>query len=118
MKTSRAQRNVGDARQFDDSDLFLDNKFVDSFKDEVRRPTQATVKVDDEEAIIGNDEGYITEPGDQLLESCASNWKAAASTEKKRMWGVFEETGIFACACPHGFVLWLADMIQSGELCV
>lgn len=34
------------------------------------------------------------------------------------MWGVFDETGIFASACPHGFVLWLVDMVQSGELCV
>ena len=50
------------------------------------------------------------------LESCATNWKAAASKEKKRMWGVFDETGIFACACPHGFVLWIVDMVQSGEL--
>jgi hypothetical protein len=52
------------------------------------------------------------------FENCASNWKAVAWVEKKRMWGVFDETGVFASACPHGFVLWLADMIQSGELCV
>jgi hypothetical protein len=38
--------------------------------------------------------------------------------EKKKMWGVFDETGVFASACPHGFVLWLVDMIQSGELYV
>ena len=35
--------------------------------------------------------------------------------EKKKMWGVFNETGVFASACPHSFILWLADMVQSGE---
>ena len=38
--------------------------------------------------------------------------------EKKKVWGIFDETGIFASACPHGFVLWLADMVQSGEQCM
>ena len=64
---------------------------------------------------VSEDKGYITEVGDPELENCTSNWKAVVSMEKKRMWGVFDETGIFASACPHGFVLWLADMVQSGE---
>jgi hypothetical protein len=33
-----------------------------------------------------------------------------------RMWGIFNETGIFLALCRHGFVLVVADMIQSGEL--
>ncbi|KZT01719.1 uncharacterized protein LAESUDRAFT_663270 [Laetiporus sulphureus 93-53] len=32
------------------------------------------------------------------------------------MWGIFEETGIFASACHHGFILWICDMMRSGEL--
>ncbi|KIJ59158.1 hypothetical protein HYDPIDRAFT_177921 [Hydnomerulius pinastri MD-312] len=35
--------------------------------------------------------------------------------ETKRMWGVFDEVGIFVAICRHGFALALADMIQSGE---
>lgn len=35
-----------------------------------------------------------------------------------RMWGIFDETGIFLALCRHGFVLVVADMIQSGELSV
>ncbi|KAJ7023549.1 hypothetical protein C8F04DRAFT_1271239 [Mycena alexandri] len=33
-----------------------------------------------------------------------------------KMWGIFDETGIFLALCRHGFVLLLADMIRSGEL--
>ncbi|KAL6307295.1 hypothetical protein BKA93DRAFT_815979 [Sparassis latifolia] len=32
------------------------------------------------------------------------------------MWGIFDETGISASACHHGMILWLADMVCSGEL--
>jgi hypothetical protein len=35
-----------------------------------------------------------------------------------RMWGIFDETGIFLALCRHGFVLVLADMVRSGELFV
>ncbi|EIW75720.1 hypothetical protein CONPUDRAFT_26328, partial [Coniophora puteana RWD-64-598 SS2] len=34
----------------------------------------------------------------------------------KKSWGIFDETGIFACACRHGFIVWIADMVRSGEL--
>ncbi|KAL4259837.1 CxC1-like cysteine cluster associated with KDZ transposases domain-containing protein [Pleurotus pulmonarius] len=51
-----------------------------------------------------------------VLSPCADNWKAAAGNEKKHMWDIFDETGIFACACRHGMIVWLADMVRSGEL--
>ncbi|KAF9530494.1 hypothetical protein CPB83DRAFT_748578, partial [Crepidotus variabilis] len=34
----------------------------------------------------------------------------------KRMWNVFDESGLFASACRHGLILWIADLVQSGEL--
>ena len=49
-------------------------------------------------------------------DGCTANWKAAADDSKKTMWGIFDETGIFSCACRHGFWLWTADMVRSGEL--
>jgi hypothetical protein len=115
MKTTRGQREVGDNRELVDSDYFLSNAFVDSFGGEVQQTAETSAKEEDPE--IDND-GYVTDGYDSQpqLENCATNWKAAASKEKKRMWGVFDETGVFACACPHGFVLWIADMVQSGEL--
>ncbi|KAJ6456531.1 hypothetical protein C8R45DRAFT_943716 [Mycena sanguinolenta] len=33
-----------------------------------------------------------------------------------KMWGIFDETGIFLALCRHGFVLVIADMIKSGKL--
>lgn len=50
------------------------------------------------------------------LEHCVKNWKAASAEEKKKMWAIFDESGIFASVCRHGLVLWIADMVRSGEL--
>jgi hypothetical protein len=33
-----------------------------------------------------------------------------------KIWGIFEETGIFIALCRHGFTLLIVDMIRSGEL--
>lgn len=65
------------------------------------------------EDVEGDDDGLV---GDE--DECTRNWKAASSSEKKRMWGVFEETGIFVSACRHSLILWFSDMICSGELYV
>jgi hypothetical protein len=35
-----------------------------------------------------------------------------------RMWGIFDEMGVFAAFCQHGFALIIADMVRSGEQCV
>lgn len=118
MKPTCGQREVGDTRELHDSDYFLGNAYVNLFENKIHRPANTHVKQELEDVPIDGDEEYITEIGEPQLENCASNWKVAASMEKKRMWGVFDETGVFASACPHGFVLWLADMVQSGELCV
>ncbi|KAG2361431.1 hypothetical protein BDR07DRAFT_1451611 [Suillus spraguei] len=44
-----------------------------------------------------------------IAEDCSKNWKAAADNDKKRMWAVFDETGIFVAAVDM-------DMIKSGKL--
>jgi hypothetical protein len=41
-----------------------------------------------------------------------------ADEAKKQTWGIFEETGIFACACHHGMILWIVDIVCSSELYV
>ena len=75
------------------------------------------MKQEPEDNAVYVDEVYITETDDLPLKNCTSNWNTAATAEKK-MWGVFNETGIFASACLHSFILWLADMVQSRELCI
>lgn len=47
---------------------------------------------------------------------CAERWRNMKTELTSRMWGVFEETGLFLALCRHGFVLLLVDMVQSGEL--
>jgi Kyakuja-Dileera-Zisupton transposase len=47
---------------------------------------------------------------------CAECWRSMKTELTTRMWGIFEETGLFLALCCHGFVLLLADMVCSGEL--
>jgi hypothetical protein len=112
-------RSIGDTRVFEEGDYFLPRSFVDQFAGEVKSSTASSQASKAEaphdlvdEAIPPEDE----DDHDYLSAHCTRNWKAAASEEKKRMWGAFEETGIFACACRHGLILWIIDMIRSGEL--
>lgn len=122
-----ASRSAGDTQKFNDSGFYLDTAFIDQYAPEVQKhpgTEQPSVAIDpnqsdDEHEKKGNnsEEGDPTDGAPSVVISqCTDNWKAAASEEKKRMWGVFEETGIFACACRHGQIMWLADMIRSGEL--
>ena len=47
---------------------------------------------------------------------CGGCWSNMISDLTARMWGIFDETGIFLALCRHGFVLVVADMVQSGKL--
>jgi Kyakuja-Dileera-Zisupton transposase len=102
-----------DTLAFEESDYILPRSFVDSFADEV-----ASHQTSQNEAGDITDEDLDDSPtGNSTDESpCWKNWKAAAAEEKKRMWGIYDETGIFACACRHGQILWFTDMVRSGEL--
>ncbi len=114
-------RSTADLRVFEDSDYFLSNEFVDSFAHEVksRRDVRKAEDLSDDEdeleIISINEEGDPTD-GTSGTSACSRNWKAAAADSKKKMWSIFEETGVFALCCRHGFILWLCDMRRSGEL--
>ncbi|KAJ7866594.1 hypothetical protein B0H14DRAFT_3084195 [Mycena olivaceomarginata] len=47
---------------------------------------------------------------------CADRWKNMVNDVTSKMWGIFNETGVFLALCRHGFVLVIANMIRSGEL--
>jgi len=49
---------------------------------------------------------------------CAERWQNMKTELTAKMWGIFEETGLFLALCRHGFVLILVDMVRSGELWV
>lgn len=106
------------------SDIWLTPSQVNQFKDEVKaqrqsRPTQRQYppnpshdhEYDDEEP----DDGDVT-AGSPEVTVCIERWRAAGPDERKRMWKMFAETGIFIAVCRHGFLLFVCDMIQSGEL--
>ncbi|KAG2353443.1 hypothetical protein BDR07DRAFT_1496245 [Suillus spraguei] len=99
---------VGDRHVFR-SDYFLEPEFIDQFVHEVKsspEPPDVSVTANGECASAS------TTPSS----TCTDNWKAARADAKKKSWGIFEETGIFACTCCHGIIQWIVDMIHSGEL--
>ena len=49
---------------------------------------------------------------------CEARWQNMINEVAARMWGIFDETGVFLALCRHGFVLIIADMVRSGELYV
>ncbi|KAF8133486.1 hypothetical protein K438DRAFT_1507353, partial [Mycena galopus ATCC 62051] len=60
-------------------------------------------------------DGLIAEDPDENT-VCHERWKNLKEEMTSKMWGVFDETGVFLALCRHGFVLLLADMVRSGEL--
>ncbi|KAL6307294.1 hypothetical protein BKA93DRAFT_815978 [Sparassis latifolia] len=121
-----SERNVGDTRCFEDSDYFLSQDFVNQFADEVKSSrSQVAQEVEPQILPRGQDEEQLDDTegdptdaisSDPVTRRCTQNWKSAAVEDKKKMWGIFDETGIFASACRHGFILWIMDMVRSGEL--
>lgn len=121
------KREVSDTRVFGESDYYLSEEFVNTFADEVRaRPKEKPVVETEEEEPEGGEKEWVDEQhgdptdgdDDPTLRECTDNWKAAAADGAKRMWDAFRESGYFVMACRHGFVLWVADMVWSGELYV
>ena len=122
---TRGDRVAGDIRQFN-SNYYLSREFVDSFANEVKsRQTQGKPDLrdrSDPRAAGGDAEAEAPPlPNDpdptqgNPNHGCAGNWKAAAADEEKKMWGIFDETGIFVCACRHSIVIYVVDMVQTGE---
>ncbi|KAH9853435.1 hypothetical protein C2E23DRAFT_698062, partial [Lenzites betulinus] len=108
------------------TDLYLTNEEVDIFKDEVRKRKKPA----DGDEFDSNDDGereeaewinedtvtnHVDEPSEGTS-LCAERWRNAGPEARKKMFTLFQITGIFATLCRHGQVLVLCDMIRSGEL--
>ncbi|KAI0640725.1 hypothetical protein C8Q79DRAFT_920896 [Trametes meyenii] len=104
-------REVSDMREFTASNYFLPNDFVDKFKNEVQ-----DTETSDHDQPRGANQGDQAGESPDDPRDCTRNWKATGREQDKTMWGIFHESGIFASACRHGFILWVTDMIKSGEL--
>ncbi|KAJ3847649.1 hypothetical protein EV368DRAFT_76590 [Lentinula lateritia] len=112
-------RQIADLRVFADSDYYLTEEYVNTFAHEVQARPSAKVTED----VIHEDSWVDEVHGDPTdgeptpsLQQCTDNWKATAADSLKRMWDAFHESGWYVSACRHGFILWVADMIRSGEL--
>ncbi|KAG1897855.1 uncharacterized protein F5891DRAFT_1191479 [Suillus fuscotomentosus] len=106
-----AEQQTGDLRCFRDSDYLLPCAFVDTFAGEVR--PRSSIPHEDPTPGIDDHLPVSSDTSDSIAADCSKNWKAATSDEKKRMWSIFDETGIFVSTCRHGFILWYADMANS-----
>ncbi|KAG6884212.1 hypothetical protein C0992_006742, partial [Termitomyces sp. T32_za158] len=128
------ERTIGDDRTFEESDYYLSQDYVDRYAHEVKsRPCRDKQDVPDAPAPDSppdaptpslndvTDDPQSGDPTDGVptvsgAPPCAENWKAAAADANKKMWAIFEEAGIFASCCRHGLILWIMDMLRSGEL--
>ncbi|KZP16157.1 hypothetical protein FIBSPDRAFT_749122 [Athelia psychrophila] len=90
-----------DSRKVTD-DLFLARDEVDKW---------AIERLQD---LMGDD--FTEDDPDADYNPCIDRWKNMKADITKRMWGIFDETGIFLVLCRHGFALVIADMIRSGEM--
>ncbi|KAG8745480.1 hypothetical protein FRC12_014536, partial [Ceratobasidium sp. 428] len=100
-----ANAGTADHRSFQ-SDYYISPAEVDKYQYEVSSRCKGKSKTTDKD---DKDDGSSV---------CEKRWKNAklhsrGDSDKPKV--VFEETGVFASTCRHGFVLTMCDMIQSGE---
>ncbi|KAI0640945.1 hypothetical protein C8Q79DRAFT_1014781 [Trametes meyenii] len=125
-----ASAGAQDRRNFQ-SDYFLPRDVVDRFKDEVKRRAAPalskrdvldTSESEEEDAPWAptdrgaHDGGGDVTDGQAKPTPCADHWKASAAENLKRALDIYETTGIFVCACRHGFIQIACEMVHSGEL--
>lgn len=103
QKRMKDKGTAGDVREYS-SDYMIPMSEVDVWRTE---PTEA--QPDDE--VLATEDSME----DDTVKECVKNWKAAQSDSRKKAAGIFDETGWFASACRHGLILWVTDMVQSGE---
>ncbi|KAG1729165.1 hypothetical protein EDB19DRAFT_1913537 [Suillus lakei] len=107
-------REVGNTCKFH-SDYYLEPDYIDVYVSQSNAPSSDDENLDPTSHMpTGEDPGSSNTS--QPTSACTDNWKAATADAKKKLWGIFEETGVFASACHHGLILWIADMIRSREL--
>jgi hypothetical protein len=113
---------------------WIEDEEVDKYKDEVknsakvgfvfrlyiklRHPQKSGRETDD--AHLSNDVAWLNinelDELEKCVDTCVDCWKAASPKDRKKMFDLFAISGIFACVCRHGHLLFLCDMQKSGEL--
>ncbi|EGN97916.1 hypothetical protein SERLA73DRAFT_109190 [Serpula lacrymans var. lacrymans S7.3] len=89
------------------TDYWVDKEAVDRYKDQVKSKSKSDEYADDWVDVALHEEESFT---------CVDCWRNAGPEQRKKMFSIFEESGIFIASCRHHFILLACDMIQSGEL--
>ncbi|KAG1723398.1 hypothetical protein EDB19DRAFT_1898083 [Suillus lakei] len=104
--------------QIGTSSIWLNESYVDAFKDEVR--SARTRQARDQCPARDPDDPWVDEPDSvdsaELRTVCVDHWRNAAPESQKKMFTIFKKSGIFITVCRHGFLLTICDMVRSGEL--
>ncbi|KAG1793276.1 uncharacterized protein HD556DRAFT_1443707 [Suillus plorans] len=78
------------------SDYWVDQAAVDKFKDAVRSGlTQPSQDIQD------NGEDGVAQQVPESNFNCTERWQNAGPEQRKKMFAVFDESGIFIAACRH-----------------
>ena len=110
------------------SDHWVPSEEVDCFKDEVK-PCVSHIgilpyhsnSIKSTKQAKANDNVDIDDDWEDIEDQtpglrCIDCWRNAGPEECKRMFALFDESGIFIASCHHRFVLLACDMVKSGEL--
>ncbi|KAI0682972.1 hypothetical protein BC835DRAFT_1409499 [Cytidiella melzeri] len=134
-----AHCTAADTRTLDNSNYFIPLALVDRSANKVRGKASIGPDVkhknedsddksdNDHDLAEGNPTDGLRQPEDddhsnpqsvrcQHLALCTKNWKSATKEDCKKMWGLFNKSGVFAAACQHGLALWVIDMVCSSKL--
>lgn len=112
----KADRNAEE--EWVDTDTDDENGDGDEDEDHVdaNLETQATAPLPTVGWLADTIEGLAPKQVEGLAAGCAERWKANAPDSEKGMFRCFEESGVFVGICRHHIVLFVMDMVESGEL--
>ncbi|KAI6019581.1 hypothetical protein EDC04DRAFT_2869913 [Pisolithus marmoratus] len=91
----------------------LDLKF--KFKMLFAMDSNDSLKYISREAIGTHESIYVPDLQTDSNNPCAGRWKNMQEDVTSRMWGIFDEAGIFMAVCRHSFSLPIADIVHSSE---
>ena len=108
------------------SDRWLSPQAVNRFANEVKRKSvsisskeSSSLKSDIGQDAQSNPDGDNDDwenDDDAAQAECIKRWRNAGPEQRKKMFALFDKSGIFIATCRHRFFLLGCDMIRSGEL--
>ena len=105
-------------------DRWISPEDVDLFKDEIKS-SKMTLSVfstlvmlivpKTKDADVHEEDDWEDVDMPSSLSKCVDRWRNAGPEQCKKMFALFEKTGIFLACCRHCFALLICDMIKTSE---